>query len=128
MTPHNVAETLFSEHELVEAPSDEPETQPLVTETGTSLLGTSDPLLANPSLTDVLSNFPIWPQVDESISHNLQTTASADPQHAASSSTKDPGPASHGADQRKRKPGDAPQQVKVDQDKVFVRASLRLYT
>ena len=32
-----------------------------------SLAGTSAPLLTNPSLTDMLSNFPIWPLIDDSV-------------------------------------------------------------
>ena len=45
----------FSDHEHARSPS------PLLTasEIGPSLLGTSAPLLANPSLTDFLSNHPI---------------------------------------------------------------------
>ena len=34
---------------------------------GTSLAGTSAPLLTNPSLTDMLSNFPIWPLIDDNV-------------------------------------------------------------
>ena len=33
----------------------------------TSLAGTSAPLLTNPSLTDMLSNFPIWPLIDDGV-------------------------------------------------------------
>ena len=48
---------LFSDHERARSPSpriSSPERQP-------SLLGTSAPLLTNPSLTSFLDNYPIWP-------------------------------------------------------------------
>ena len=48
---------LFSDHERARSPSpriSSPEKQP-------SLLGTSAPLLTNPSLTSFLNNYPIWP-------------------------------------------------------------------
>ena len=38
-----------------------------VQSSSTSLAGTSAPLLTNPSLTDILSNFPIWPLIDDSV-------------------------------------------------------------
>ena len=48
---------LFSDHERSRSPS----SQLTVSEQEPSLLGTSAPLLTNPSLTDLLSNYPIWP-------------------------------------------------------------------
>ena len=50
---------LFSDHERARSPSpriSSPEKQ-------SSLLGTSAPLLTNPSLTSFLNNYPIWPAV-----------------------------------------------------------------
>ena len=67
---------LFSEHELVNAQPSVQGSPPLPSTRGaeTSLMGTSGPLLTNLSLTDMLSNFPIWPQVDQPV-----TNASSDP-------------------------------------------------
>ena len=58
---------------MIEARTDERsvQTQSSIIGTGTSLTGTSAPLLTNPSLTDVLSNFPIWPQVDQPITNDF---------------------------------------------------------
>ena len=70
LTPTKITENLFSEHEMIEAPLNDQDTHQPVSETGTSLIGTSAPLLSNPSLTDVLSNFPIWPQLDQPITHD----------------------------------------------------------
>ena len=47
---------LFSDHEHARSPSP----QLAASEKKPSLLGTSAPLCTNPSLTDFLSNYPIW--------------------------------------------------------------------
>ena len=74
LSPPKMNENLVSEHEMVEAPPDEQQNQQLAGETGTSLKGISAPLLTNPSITDVSRNFPIWPQLDQSIIIKQQTT------------------------------------------------------
>ena len=50
---------LFSDHERARSPSPKISSP----EKPSSLPGTSAPLLTNPSLTDFLSNYPIWPTV-----------------------------------------------------------------
>ena len=57
ISPTHRLPQLFSDHERARSPSPQissPEKQP-------SLLGTSAPLLTNPSLTSFLNNYPIWP-------------------------------------------------------------------
>ena len=57
ISPTHHLPQLFSDHERARSPSprkSSPEKQP-------SLLGTSAPLLTNPSLTSFLNNYPIWP-------------------------------------------------------------------
>ena len=57
ISPAHHLPQLFSDHERARSPSpriSSPERQP-------SLLGTSAPLLTNPSLTSFLNNYPIWP-------------------------------------------------------------------
>ena len=57
VSPTHRLPQLFSEHERARSPSpriSSPEKQ-------SSLLGTSAPLLTNPSLTSFLNNYPIWP-------------------------------------------------------------------
>ena len=57
ISPTHHLPQLFSDHERARSPSPQissPEKQP-------SLLGTSAPLLTNPSLTSFLNNYPIWP-------------------------------------------------------------------
>ena len=70
ISPLPSMEALFSENEAVPDITDEtpsPPTQAPTKSASTSLAGTSAPLLTNPSLTDVLSNFPIWPLIDDSV-------------------------------------------------------------
>ena len=126
LTPPNITETLFSEHEQVEAPPAKQETQKRVAETGTSLISTSAALLTYPSLTDVLSNFPIWPQVDQPMTRDLPTTVPTDPQHAATASMSAPGHVSTETTEQKRIPRGRPQQVplplRVDANKVIAEA------
>ena len=57
VSPTQYLPQLFSDHERARSPS------PQVSSPGkqSSLPGTSAPLLTNPSLTDFLSNYPIWP-------------------------------------------------------------------
>ena len=67
ISPLPAMEALFSENEAVpDAGADIPSSpsHTLANNAGTSLAGTSAPLRTNPSLTDILSNFPIWPQID----------------------------------------------------------------
>ena len=57
ISPTHRLPQLFSDHESARSPSprmSSPEKQP-------SLVGTSAPLLTNPSLTSFLNNYPIWP-------------------------------------------------------------------
>ena len=57
ISPTHRLPQLFSDHERARSPSPQvssPEKQ-------SSLLGTSAPLLTNPSLTSFLNNYPIWP-------------------------------------------------------------------
>ena len=91
LTPLDSTENLFSEDEMIEAPPDERQTRQPVSETRTSLIGTSPPLLTNPSLTDVLSNFPKWPQLDQPITHNQPATIPTGSQNAITSSIDAPG-------------------------------------
>ena len=59
ISPTHRLPQLFSDHERALYPSPQkssPEKQP-------SILGTSAPLLTNPSLTSFLNNYPIWPAV-----------------------------------------------------------------
>ena len=63
-------EALFSENEAVPDIIDDVQIPPIRIPTNsaaTSSSGTSARLLTNPSLTDKLSNFPIWPLIDNSI-------------------------------------------------------------
>ena len=89
LTPPHVPDAFSSEHELIEAHTDEQnvQTQPSIIGTGTSLRCTSAPLLTNPSFIDVPSNFPIWPQLDHPIANDLRTTAQEDIQNAMSHRT-----------------------------------------
>ena len=57
VSPTHRLPQLFSDHERARSPSPQVSTS----EKESSLLGTSAPLLTNPSLTDFLSNYPIWP-------------------------------------------------------------------
>ena len=93
-------ENPFSEHEMIEAHCNEQESQQPIHDTGTSLTGTSAPLLSNPSLPDVLSNFPIWPQLDQPRTHdpdattlmdsrNLPTTSKSTPGHTSSATVQE---------------------------------------
>ena len=71
LLPPSNEDTLFSEHELVDAP-------PLFPSTAgaeTSLAGTSASRLTNPSLTDMISNFPIWPQVEQPVTNTPSITS-----------------------------------------------------
>ena len=56
ISPARVLPQLFSDHERVRSPSPQ-----ISSEEETSLPGTSASLLTNPSLTNFLSNYPIWP-------------------------------------------------------------------
>ena len=70
ISPLPAMEALFSENEAVPDVIDNTPIPPIQAPTksaGTSLTGTSAPLLTNPSLTDMLSNFPIWPLIDDSV-------------------------------------------------------------
>ena len=74
-------EVLFSEHEMVPVKPEltQPSSKPLQVESKTninetSLSGTSAPLLNDPSLTDILSNYPIWPNVVPPSESQIQTT------------------------------------------------------
>ena len=63
ISPLPAMEALFSENEAVPEIVDDVQYPPIQVPTNsaeTSLSGTSAPLLTNPSLTDKLSNFPIW--------------------------------------------------------------------
>ena len=57
ISPTRYIPQLFSDHQPARSPS----TQLTATEKEPSLLGTSAPLLTNPSFTEFLSNYPIWP-------------------------------------------------------------------
>ena len=70
ISPLPAMEALFSENEAVPDIMDDTPNPPIQAPTksaNTSLTGTSAPLLTNPSLTDMLSNFPIWPLIDDSV-------------------------------------------------------------
>ena len=108
LTPTNITENLFSEHEMIEAPSNDQDTQQPVNETGTSMLGTSAPLPFNPSLTDVLGSFPIWPQLDQPITHDPQATIPMSSQNLTTSSIGVPGHVSSATTQEKRKSKERP--------------------
>ena len=76
-------EALFSGKEAVpDTGADTPNSpsHTLAKNAGTSLTGTSAPLLTNALLTDMLSNFPIWPQID-SIPENRDDSAESHPSH-----------------------------------------------
>ena len=103
-TPTNITENLFSEQEMIEAPPNEQETQQPASETITSLIGTSSPLLSNPSLTDLLSNFPIWPQSEQPITQDAQATIPMSSQSLATCSIGVPGHESSATTQEERKP------------------------
>ena len=77
---------LFSDHERSRSPS------PILTasEKESSLLGTSAPLLTNPSLTDFLSNYPIWPSVP-TVPLKSASTGSDDRSQAPSQPLMSPG-------------------------------------
>ena len=67
-TPVMAEESLFSEHEvdLTETISTIPSVEFQADTCQTSLAGTSAPLLTNPSLTDMVSSFSIWPNNEQS--------------------------------------------------------------
>ena len=68
ISPLPAMEALFSENEAVPDALDvapNPNIHVPTESAATSLTGTSAPLLTNPSLTDMLSNFPIWPLIDD---------------------------------------------------------------
>ena len=70
ISPLPAMEALFSENEAVPDVLDmapNPTIHAPTESAGTSLTGTSAPLLTNPSLTDMLSNFPIWPLIDDNV-------------------------------------------------------------
>ena len=67
ISPLPAKEALFSENEAVPDPgpsTPNPPKRMLIDCADISLACTSAPQLTNPSLTDMLSNFPIWPQID----------------------------------------------------------------
>ena len=103
-TPTNNTGNLFSEHEMIEVPTNEQETQQPASETGTSLIGTSAPLISDPSLTDVLSNFPIWPQLDLPITQDPQATIPMSSQKLVTSSIGATGHVSSATTEEERKP------------------------
>ena len=85
---------LFSDHERARSPSpriSSPEKQ-------SSLVGTSAPLLTNPSLTSFLNNYPIWPTVpslplksaseDDDVQSNVPTLPSTLPEEGTAPSLK----------------------------------------
>ena len=85
---------LFSDHERARSPSpriSSPEKQ-------SSLVGTSAPLLTNPSLTSFLNNYPIWPTVpslplksaseDDDVQSNVPTLPSTLPEAGTAPSLK----------------------------------------
>ena len=70
ISPLPAMEALFSENEAVPDALDiapDPTIHVPTKSAATSLTGTSAPLLTNPSLTDMLSNFPIWPLIDDNV-------------------------------------------------------------
>ena len=70
ISPLPAMEALFSENEAVPDVIDNTPSPPIQAPSksaSTSLAGTFAPLLTNPSLTDMLSNFPIWPLIDDSV-------------------------------------------------------------
>ena len=76
ISPLPAEEALFSENEAIPDVIENTESPPTQASAPTqiptknasiSLAGTSAPLLTNPSLTDMLSNFPIWPLIDDSV-------------------------------------------------------------
>ena len=71
LSPPSNESTLFSEHELVDAPLPFPSTAGAET----SLAGALAPRLTNPSLSDMISNFPIWPQVEQPVSNTPSKTS-----------------------------------------------------
>ena len=76
ISPLPAKEALFSKNEAIPDVIENTESPPTQASAPTqiptknasiSLAGTSAPLLTNPSLTDMLSNFPIWPLIDDSV-------------------------------------------------------------
>ena len=65
---------LFSDHELARSPS--PQLSPSDNPPEHSLAGTSASLLTHPSLTDYLSNYPIWPNQAEASNMSLSRPSS----------------------------------------------------
>ena len=67
ISPLPAMEALFAENVAVLDPVQSTPNTParrFIDSADTSLAGTSASLLTNPSLTDMLSKFPIWPQID----------------------------------------------------------------
>ena len=112
---------------MIEAAPNEQETQKQTSETGTSLIGTSDPLLTNPSLTDVFSTFPIWPELDQPKTHNPQATIPVGSRNLATSSIGAPG--TYLLPKENVNPGDDPQQalppVRTNQCKVVTEVCVK---
>ena len=65
---------LISDHELARSPS--PQLSPSDNPPEQSLVGTSSPLLTHQSLTDYLSNYPIWPNQAEGSNMSLSCSSS----------------------------------------------------
>ena len=76
---------LFSDHELARSPSPQLSTSP--SPSAQSLGGTSAPLVTNPSITDYLSNNPIWPNraEDSSLTQSRPASPSGDDKPTARS-------------------------------------------
>ena len=67
ISPLPAMDEIFSENGAVIGPEPDVPTSPmrtLIDSADASLVGTSAPLLTNSSLTAMLSNFPIWPQIN----------------------------------------------------------------
>ena len=93
ISPLPAMEALFSENEAVPDIIDDIPNPPIrapTNNTDTSLSGTSAPLLTKPSLTDKLSNFPIWPLIDDNVLN--PTVGDSDAESPTSNDEREPIP------------------------------------
>ena len=78
----------FSDHEIARSPS--PQLSPSHNPPEQSLVGTSAPLRTHPSLTDYLSNYPIWPIQAEDSNMSFFQTGETSKENMGLSSTESP--------------------------------------
>ena len=108
-------DTLFSEHQRVEAqPSTkDPPPLPSTNESRDFHRWYFSPLLTNPSMTDMLSNFPIWPQVDQPVTNALSNASLDAIQPTSLNSTSASKHSPRQVDQKRRSRGRPPRATAV---------------